>query len=274
MVSPVVDETPEKSFRYVDLPFDIRYKVLNEHVLKATYGTMLPKGFEVYYKAFPVPTALLQTNKAMYDEVQTERATLTKEKAVSLICALNNILYAARILEMVGQGLERYIQHYQRDPSAKPFELPKMLTLMPARVLKSRVSQLRNTGPVHSEPLRANEINDAPLIEFLTSAILCSRPNQLICIRAVVGAPLGSSSLGGGLALRSGVDLFTCIGDMAKVVNKMPGKPTVQLTVVSCADDDAKLLSGLGSLSFGGCISMAVEPMTEHDQKIFVYQQE
>ena len=61
---------------------------------------------------------------------------------------------------------------------------------------------------------------------------------------------------------------------MAKVVKKMPGKPTVQLTVVSCTEDNAKLLSGLGSLAFGECIIVAVEPMTEHDKKVFAYQQE
>jgi hypothetical protein len=121
----------------------------------------------------------------MHDEVQTELAALTKENGVSLICALNNTLYAARTLEMVGQDLEMCIQHHQRNQTAKPFELPKMMTLMPTRVLKSRVSQLCNTGPVRSEPLRANEIDDAPFIEFLTSAILCSRPKQVIRICAV-----------------------------------------------------------------------------------------
>jgi hypothetical protein len=51
MASLDLDETPEKPFRYLDLPFDIRYKILNDHVLQPVYDTMLPKDYKVHYQA-------------------------------------------------------------------------------------------------------------------------------------------------------------------------------------------------------------------------------
>jgi hypothetical protein len=112
MVSAVatlaVDETPdaEKPFRYLDLPFEVRYRILNEHLLQPVHGTMLPKEYAVHYQAIPVPAALLQVNKFVHDEAKAELALLTKEKGISLVCALNNILLIARILEMVTQEFE------------------------------------------------------------------------------------------------------------------------------------------------------------------------
>jgi hypothetical protein len=189
MASLDLDETPETPFRYLDLPFDIRYKILNDHVLGPVSGTMLPKGYEVHYQATPVPTALLQVNKAVHDETKAELAIQTKDNGIALTCFLENILFAARILEMVAQGLELYLDHHKRNLSAKPFKLPRMTTLMPARVLKSRIKQLINCRLDGDGYLNANEIDDAPLIEFLSPAILCSCPKKVIRVRAVADRP-------------------------------------------------------------------------------------
>jgi hypothetical protein len=153
-----------------------------------------------------------------------------------------------------------------------------MTTLMPVRVIKSRVSQLRNHRPQDYTPLRANDIEDARLVEFLTSAIFCSRPKQLIRIRAVADAPLGHSSIALSTAeqlpLRGGISLTTCISDLAMGCRKTPGMPAVQLTIVGCEDRDAKILDCLDGQCFDGCVTVAVVSATKHDKRLLPYQKE
>jgi hypothetical protein len=113
---------------------------LSEHLLQSIYDTILPKDYAIHYQPTPVPAALRQVNKFVHDETKAELTLQTKEKGITLACSLHNMLYIARILEMITQGLELHTKHHQLNPSANSYGLFNMMTLIPVHVLKSRVS--------------------------------------------------------------------------------------------------------------------------------------
>jgi hypothetical protein len=126
-------------FRFLDLPYNIR-TIVYRYVPECVKLTLLPDGFQIYYEETAIPTALLQSNKFINDELQKEvelqkeTDLVRKREPVTLVYPLSQIYLASLVVDMLNNSLK--IQRQSRKAPA----LGDMAFVVPAGGLKSRLS--------------------------------------------------------------------------------------------------------------------------------------